>query len=158
MSVNSNDTVGIPPAGWYPAPDGSGTTWWWDGAAWVPPTPAGDPESLADPEPAGKVRWKSASFEGVKLRGGRITEGKIGGPVTGATARVESGADIGRRITLTRMVAIGVFAFAARKQTGHVFLTIDHPEYQILVEVKAKQDGDARKFAALVNNEARKGV
>lgn len=26
-----------PPAGWYPAPDGSSTTWWWDGARWVRP-------------------------------------------------------------------------------------------------------------------------
>ncbi|MBW9092579.1 DUF4328 domain-containing protein [Microbacterium jejuense] len=26
-----------PPAGWYPAPDGSSTTWWWDGARWVGP-------------------------------------------------------------------------------------------------------------------------
>ena len=26
-----------PPAGWYPAPDGSGATWWWDGARWAQP-------------------------------------------------------------------------------------------------------------------------
>jgi hypothetical protein len=25
------------PAGWYPAPDGSSGTWWWDGAQWAPP-------------------------------------------------------------------------------------------------------------------------
>ncbi|HEY9308658.1 MAG TPA: DUF4328 domain-containing protein [Microbacterium sp.] len=25
------------PAGWYPAPDGSPATWWWDGARWTPP-------------------------------------------------------------------------------------------------------------------------
>lgn len=24
-------------AGWYPAPDGSGQSWWWDGAQWMPP-------------------------------------------------------------------------------------------------------------------------
>ena len=27
------------PAGWYPAPDGSSATWWWDGAQWTPPHP-----------------------------------------------------------------------------------------------------------------------
>jgi hypothetical protein len=26
-----------PPAGWYPAPDGSSATWWWDGARWTQP-------------------------------------------------------------------------------------------------------------------------
>ena len=25
------------PAGWYPAPDGSSATWFWDGARWTPP-------------------------------------------------------------------------------------------------------------------------
>lgn len=31
------DTPTPPPAGWYPAPDGSSATWWWDGAAWSQP-------------------------------------------------------------------------------------------------------------------------
>ena len=26
-----------PPAGWYPATDGSGATWWWDGTRWAQP-------------------------------------------------------------------------------------------------------------------------
>ncbi|WP_314650581.1 DUF4328 domain-containing protein [uncultured Microbacterium sp.] len=32
--------------GWYPAPDGSGAPWWWDGSQWVQPTvgaPMGKP-------------------------------------------------------------------------------------------------------------------
>jgi hypothetical protein len=28
-----------PAAGWYPAPDGSPTTWWWDGTSWTHPRP-----------------------------------------------------------------------------------------------------------------------
>lgn len=28
-----------PPAGWYPAPDGSTAPWWWDGAQWTSPAP-----------------------------------------------------------------------------------------------------------------------
>src|SRR5690349_5353102 len=28
-----------PPSGWYPAPDGSPTMWWWDGAQWTTPAP-----------------------------------------------------------------------------------------------------------------------
>ena len=27
-------------AGWYPAPDGSAQSWWWDGAQWIPPQTA----------------------------------------------------------------------------------------------------------------------
>lgn len=26
-----------PPAGWYPAPDRSSASWWWDGVRWAPP-------------------------------------------------------------------------------------------------------------------------
>ncbi|MET0886792.1 MAG: DUF4328 domain-containing protein [Mycetocola sp.] len=34
-----------PPAGWYPAPDGSSASWWWDGARWTTPSSqfGGDP-------------------------------------------------------------------------------------------------------------------
>lgn len=31
------DTPTPAPAGWYPAPDGSPTTWWWDGSRWTGP-------------------------------------------------------------------------------------------------------------------------
>lgn len=31
------DNPTLPPAGWYPAPDGSSASWWWDGARWTQP-------------------------------------------------------------------------------------------------------------------------
>lgn len=101
------------------------------------------------------IRHESASFEGIKMQGGRISRGGTGGPVAGATARVETGADAGKRITATRLVATGVFALAIKKKTGHVFLTIEHPDYDIVVEVPTKKESDARKFASKVNNAAR---
>ncbi|KRC61026.1 hypothetical protein ASE14_08735 [Agromyces sp. Root81] len=37
-----------PPPGWYPAPDGSSETWWWDGARWAHPQPQHQPEQRPD--------------------------------------------------------------------------------------------------------------
>ena len=36
-----------PPAGWYPAPDGSSATWWWDGARWTQPHHQSGPQPAA---------------------------------------------------------------------------------------------------------------
>jgi len=33
-----SSTPAAPPAGWYPAPDGSPASWWWDGVQWIHPT------------------------------------------------------------------------------------------------------------------------
>jgi uncharacterized membrane protein YhaH (DUF805 family) len=44
--MSTNDSAGLPPAGWYPDPQGSGRRWW-DGTAWTdqfdphPAAPAG---------------------------------------------------------------------------------------------------------------------
>lgn len=32
-----SSTPAAPPAGWYPAPDGSPSSWWWDGVQWTDP-------------------------------------------------------------------------------------------------------------------------
>ena len=41
----TNAPIATPP-GWYPAPDGSTTKWWWDGTRWV------QPEQRTSPDPA----------------------------------------------------------------------------------------------------------
>ncbi|MFF2275747.1 DUF4328 domain-containing protein [Agromyces sp. NPDC058126] len=44
------NTPTSPAPGWYPAPDGSSQTWWWDGAGWTqPPTQA---QYQPEPSPA----------------------------------------------------------------------------------------------------------
>lgn len=86
-------------------------------------------------------------------------------PVAGARAEVGSGADVHRRFTATRLVG-GAAAGAvflplaivglARKQAGHIFLTVLSADGQssIVKELKAKQDADARKFVAQFNTVA----
>ncbi|NMM16642.1 MAG: hypothetical protein HHJ11_18815 [Phycicoccus sp.] len=91
------------------------------------------------------------TFGGIRLIGDKVMYGGDTWPVAGTTARVEQGADVAKRVTATRLLALGVFALAVKKQQGHVFLTLEGPELDIAVEVLAKKEGDARKFAAKVN-------
>ena len=97
-------------------------------------------------------------FEGVILdtTKGTITQGKTKGPVKGAIARVETSGDIGSRVTATRLLAIGIFALAAKKKSGHVYLTVEGDGFDIMVEIKAKKESDARQFATKINNAAKK--
>ena len=97
-----------------------------------------------------------AKFEGVTLTGADVSYGRQGGPTQGAVARVEMGADIQSRITATRLIGLGVFALAAKKKTGHVFLTIEGQGFQVAIEVDRKHEAEARQFAAQVNTAARR--
>lgn len=77
-------------------------------------------------------------------------------PLAGAVARVESGADFSRRVTVTRLIAIGAFAFAAKKKSGgESYLTIEGPDFFWTLEVDRKKRAAAEKFAGAVNNAAR---
>jgi hypothetical protein len=100
---------------------------------------------------------KGESFEGVTLKAGQVTYKGQGGPVAGATARVESAADVHRRITATRFLLAGG-VFSRRKQVGHVFLTVEAPGFELLVEVPVKKEAEARGFAAKINNAAKRGA
>jgi hypothetical protein len=107
---------------------------------------------------AGLAAIKAArigTFEGVTLNTDSISYKRQGGSIAGATARVETAADARRRITATRLLAIGVFALAVKKQTGNVFLTVEHPDYGFVVEIPMKLEAKARAFAAKINSAAR---
>ena len=79
--------------------------------------------------------------------------GKDGGkhPLEGVTAAVESGEELQSRVTATRLLATGVFAFALKKKSGGTsFLTIEGPGFAWVEEVDRKKKADAVKFAAAV--------
>lgn len=71
----------------------------------------------------------------------------------GWTQQVVVGGDVGRCITATRVLAVGVFALAARKRTGHVYLDTYNADGVMVAsaEYKAKHESALRKQAAEFN-------
>jgi hypothetical protein len=106
-------------------------------------------------EKTAREAGKAASFEGVTLKLGQVRYKGTGGAVKGATARVESASDVRRRITATRLVACLPLALIAKKQVGHVFLTVEAPGFEFVAEVPVKKEAEARGFAAKINNAAK---
>lgn len=103
-----------------------------------------------------------AEFEGLKLRGDSLHYKLSRYPVAGASAIVEVGG-IQRRTTATRVVVGSAITFGigtaigamAKKKTNNIYLSVELASGEvILIEGKAKQEGDARKFAAAVNQAA----
>ena len=67
----------------------------------------------------------SSSKFGFKLSEDSISKGLETKPLNDVTARLESGSELQARVTMTRLVALGVFAFAAKKKKGgEKYLTI----------------------------------
>lgn len=82
-------------------------------------------------------------------------EGKGEHGLEGVTATVETGEELHRRVTLTRVALTGVFALALKKRTGGTsFLTVEGPGFAWVEEVGRKDKGDALSFAAKVRGAA----
>lgn len=113
------------------------------------------------------TRLKVAGIADLPLRITRteLIEGyREGAPrhsLAGLTARVEDSGTLNRRITATRMVALGVFALAApkRQDDREVYLTIEGPTTAIVRAIKVKSNPTigvtARKFAMDLNAASR---
>jgi hypothetical protein len=97
---------------------------------------------------------------GLRIRNGEVIHRSGRGPIAGATAHVETSGDIERRITATRLLLTGPFALALRKKKDHraLYLTIDGQGFQILVELRPKQERAARTWAVAFNNRAMAGA
>jgi|SRR5690625_1998162 len=92
-----------------------------------------------------------------RVKGSGVGHDRV--PVSGVGARVESGSDLERRVTATRLVALGVLAFGAKKKRGgESWLTVEGPDVFWTEEVKRGDAAKARKFAAAVNDAAKKAA
>ena len=82
-----------------------------------------------------------------------ISDKKVGGPLQGATASVQTEGEIRDRFTATRILALGIFALAFKKKTSDkdVFVVIEHPDYLITEHIPSKKEADARAFARAFN-------
>ena len=80
-------------------------------------------------------------------------------PIAGAVARLEDGAALESRVTATRLVMLGVFAFAAKKKSGGTkFLTVESPDFFWTIEVERKRVSEAMSVVTAVNDRSRKAV
>lgn len=72
-------------------------------------------------------------------------------------ASVETGEELQKRYTATRILAIGVFALAFKKKTGgSFFLAIEGDSFTWLEEIPYKDKAKAMKFANDVRSAAKK--
>ena len=96
-------------------------------------------------------------FKIIKLRDNSISCEKETHPLIGVSARVENGSDIEKRVTFTRLLLLGIFAFAMqKKKDGEKYLCIEGPDFAWMTEVKNKDMNIAMRFATEVNNAAKK--
>jgi len=95
----------------------------------------------------------SAAQCGFRLR---AKDGTIDGhTIAGATAELET-EDDHRRVTATRLVAVGVLALAAQKRVGDVRVTITGPgnSWQISGSTTIKHLTEIRNFCTVFNRYA----
>lgn len=80
-----------------------------------------------------------------------------------ATARVETAGDIQKRVTATRLVAVGVFAFAFKKKKDarELYLSVEGTgpgnDWAFVVDVDPSKGKEARDLAARINSASAPG-
>jgi hypothetical protein len=79
--------------------------------------------------------------------------GQATGRFTGSLARVETEGQLASRITVTRLVTLGVFALGARKKVDNreLYITVEGAGFQLVVKVAPTFGALARQFAAAYN-------
>lgn len=78
-------------------------------------------------------------------------------PLDGVIASVLNGSDLESRVTATRLLLLGVFAFAFKKRKGgEKYLLVEGPDFAWMAEADRKHVRDAMQFATQVENAVRK--
>lgn len=74
----------------------------------------------------------------------------------GLTIELEDGSELSKRITVTRMLATGLFAFALKKSKGgEKWLLIAGPDFEWFEEVHRKKQTAAMKFVQALRKSQR---
>ena len=82
---------------------------------------------------------------------------EISKKVYGVKAALASGQELQSRVTVSRMLPVGAFAFALKKSKGgEKFVTIEGNDFCWAVEINGDQTNDAMSFIANVNDMAKK--
>lgn len=100
----------------------------------------------------------SSSEFGFKLNKDSIRKGTEIKSLNNVIARIETGSELQTRVTMTRLVALGVFAFAAKKKKGgEKYLTIEGPDFVWTAEIKRdrKDINKAMNFVSHVNTNSK---
>lgn len=93
-----------------------------------------------------------AAFADCRLGADKIHKGLRSWPVAGAKADFEHGANVGSRVTASRVLMTGIFALALKKNRNKVYVMIELADgEQLLVEGKAKDEKKARTLAQNIN-------
>lgn len=96
-----------------------------------------------------------ASFAGYAIRGDRLVKGLTGRwELAGSHAEFEHGAQQSGRVTATRVALTGPFALLLKKDRNKVYIAVETPDGDVLIEASAKDETAARKFAARINQAA----
>jgi hypothetical protein len=97
---------------------------------------------------------RNKTFADITLHDDRIESKQGGGgPIAGARAIVDTAGEIDKRITATRLILTGPFAFGLRKKKDNreLYLLVEGRGWAISKELRPNQGAEARAFAARIN-------
>ncbi|NEG69121.1 hypothetical protein [Bifidobacterium choloepi] len=78
-------------------------------------------------------------------------------PLVMVNASIMNGTEMQSRVTLTRLLLLGIFAFAFKKRKGgEKYVVIEGPDFAWMTEVHPKSLKPAIRFVNAVNNQARR--